>query len=108
LTHFFPQSKLLFLAKAWVGGSCGNIHIIYEEEELKAAAKATLKTIPDAVAMDPGMVQFEEYWEFEGNKSYKQGIQGGRQRLKSKLEARLEGLASSMVRLCLCFCLIAC
>ncbi len=86
------------LAKNWVGGRCGNEHIIFEEETMKAATKAVLSTLPDVDEIDPGFQAFDEWWSFEGSKSIKLGPQGGCQRVRSKHESQLEALASKLVK----------
>ncbi len=86
------------LAKNWVGGRCGNEHIIFEEDIMRAATKAVFSTLPDVNAIDPELQAFEEWWSFDGSKSVKQGHQGGCQRMRSKHEAQLQAIASKLVR----------
>ncbi len=80
-----------------MGGLCGNKQIVYDEEQLFNVAVSMLNFMPGALDIDPGLSYFEEYWNYEGHKSFKQGFQGGRQRMKSKLSAQLESLASHLV-----------
>jgi hypothetical protein len=71
---------------------------MYDEEEVKEAVKCTIMSTP-LYEEDRDLKKFEEWWSYKGFKSVKQGVQGGRQRMKSKLSAQLESLASKLVTL---------
>lgn len=91
------QDELRELAKQWCAGRCGNKHIMYDEAELKEAAKVVLSRAPAVAAHDPYMKHFEEWWSFEGCKSVTKGSQGGQQRMRSKHESQLENTATKLV-----------
>jgi hypothetical protein len=69
---------------------------MYEEEKLKEAVKTIIKCT-SLYEEDSDLTKFEEWWGFKGFKSIKDGVQGGEQRMRSKLTAQLETLASKLV-----------
>lgn len=85
------------LAKKYVGGFCGNIHIVFEEDIMKEATWILFSNMQDGVITDD-KEKFGEWWNYEGARSPAKGSQGGLQRLKSKHQSQLEYLASKLVR----------
>ena len=80
-----PQCALRDMSKAHYNCMLCNHIPVFVDDEMYAMVKTVL--MPEAEKIDPGFKQFDDWWFFKSSDSSKKKHEGGRQRMRNKLNS---------------------